>query len=139
MPDPIQQSSPGAERPAEARPLPSRHRLASLIVLALDMLLLLSLLYACTVTIGRFAQLFGDLKMELPILTHLVISIPRTAAGGVLLGIMAALMYKELRIADKTRTLIMNLVVFVVGACAGMFLVIVLFCPLLAIIDSLNK
>ena len=126
------------ENPQTPRP---RFRTASLIVLTLDILGLLGLLYGFTVITHKFRHIFAELLegRSLPALTQLVLSIPVTASAVFFMGAMAALIYKELSVANKTATLLVNCAVFVLNLLLFMVLVLALFGPLVVIIGSLQK
>jgi len=92
----------------ESRTVPGRYQVASLIMLMLDVLGLLGLLYGTTVVAAKFRQIFADLleSRPLPVLTRLVLSIPASVALLFFVGSMAALIYKEVRMGNKSRALV---------------------------------
>jgi len=122
-------------------PPPVRHRVASMVFLVLDVIGLLCLLDCFTIVTGKFRLIFDDLLegRNLPVLTQLILSIPRTVSFLFFVGAIAALIYKESRITDKPRTLVMNIVVFVVGIILFMVLAVGLFQPLIGIVGGVGK
>ena len=123
-----------------ARPLPARHRTASVIVLTLDVIAMLSLLVCFTLIAHRFCHIFDDLLegRALPELTRLVLAIPNTVSVLCFVGAIAALIYKESRIANKTRTLVMNIAVFVAAVFVFIFFAFAMFMPLESFIGILE-
>ena len=111
-----------------------------MVFLVLDMIGLLWLLYCFTYVTGKFRMIFDDLLegKGLPALTQLVLSIPRTMSVLFFVGAIAALIYKESRITNKTRTLVMNIVVLIAGIVLFMVLVVGLFMPLIGIGGGLH-
>ena len=97
---------------------PLRHRAASLAVLVLDVAGLLLLTFCTTFGVPRFRLIFNDLLEGrcLPPLTNAFMSVPGAAYVLLFGGLIAALVFKELYVANKTRTLAVNVVVFVAAA-----------------------
>jgi hypothetical protein len=111
-----------------------RHRTASLVVLGVDVIGLLFLLYCTTVAETKFRQIYDELlaREPLPVLTALVLSVPQPVYVLVLMAVLAGLIYKESRITNRTRTLVLNLAVLVVGVALFMVFVVAMFLPLIA-------
>jgi len=97
---------------------PLRHRAASLAVLVLDVAGLLLLTFCTTFGVPRFRLIFDDLLEGrcLPPLTNAFLSVPGAAYVLLFGGLIAALVFKELYVANKTRTLAVNVVVLVAAA-----------------------
>ena len=101
---------------------------------------LVGLLCCTTVVASAFRQKFADLLegRSLPALTHVFLSIPGPVYVLCVVGAIVGLVWKESRISDKHRTLIMNVVAFItLGVLFGV-LVVALFMPLINIV-SLQK
>ena len=126
---------------AESRIASGRYQAASLIVLTLNVLGLLGLLYGTTVVAARFRQVFAALLegRPLPFLTRLVLSIPAGVALPFFIGVMAALIYKDVRMVNKTQALVINAAALAGIVILSVLLVIALFAPLTVIITSLSK
>ncbi len=125
----------------ESRTVPGRYQVASLIMLMLDVLGLLGLLYGTTVVAAKFRQIFADLleSRPLPALARLVLSIPARVALPFFVGAMASLIYKEVRMGNKSRALVINAATLTAIVIMSVLLVLALFGPLTVIITSLSK
>ena len=125
----------------QSQTTPARHQTASWIVLTLDVIGLTFLLYCLIYVEDKFRQIFADLLegRSLPVLTHAVLSIPRTVSLLFFIGAVTALIYKETHIPNRTRTLVMNIVVFVVAVFCFMVFAIAMFIPLVDIVASLKE
>ena len=99
------------------------------------------MLYCATIVAGKFRQIFDDLLegRALPALTRTVLSVPPIVSILFSLGAIAALFYKEVRIGNKTHTLVINTTVFAIAVFLFLVLVIALFQPLTVIITSMSK
>ena len=125
----------------EAKTIRPRHKMASLIILVLDAIGLVGLLYCTTVVASKFRQIFDDLLegRNLPVLTHVLLSIPGPVYVLCIVGAIAGLVWKEQRISDKRQTLIMNIVALITVIVLFVVLVIALFNPLSIILETLQK
>ena len=118
-----------------------RHRTASLNVFGLDVIGLLGLLYCTTVVVTKFRRIFDEFMggQPLPALTSLVLSIPRPVCAVFLVAALVALIYKEVRITNKTHTLLLNLATLVVIVFLLAVFVDAMFTPLIVDIDRLRN
>ena len=100
----------------ESQTIHPRHRTASLIVLILAVIGLLCLLYGTTVVAATFRHIFEEFLegRRLPTLTHVLLSITGPLYALCIGGAIAGLIWKESRITDNTRTLVMNIEALVV-------------------------
>ena len=125
----------------ESRTVPGRYQVASLIMLMLDVLGLLGLLYGTTVVAAKFRQIFADLleSRPLPALARLVLSIPARVALPFFVGAMASLIYKEVRMGNKSRALVINAATLTAIVIMSVLLVLALFGPLTVNRSGLSK
>lgn len=125
----------------ESRTARPRNQTASLIMLIVDVIGLGGLLYCTTVVVSKFRQIF-DVLLEgksLPTLTQILLSIPAPIYILCMVAAIAGLVWKELRIKDKSQTLLVNMVALIAVAVLFVLLVLALFCPLIITIGSLNQ
>ena len=118
---------------------PLRHHTASVAMLVLDVAGLLWLTFCTTFGVARFHRIFDDL-MEgrgLPAMTNFFLSVPRFAYVVLFVGLIATLLYKELHVANKTRTLIVNIAVLVASALFCMAFVVAMVTPMFSIIGTI--
>ena len=108
---------------------PLRHRAASLAVLVLDVAGLLLLTFCATFGVSRFRLIFDDLLegRRLPPLTNAFLSVPGAAYVLLFGGLIAALVIKELYVANKTRTLAANVAVLAAAALFFMAFIVAMF------------
>lgn len=127
--------SSGEDVTEESPNISRRHRINSLFLLTVDVVGLLFLLYCTTIVVTRFRLIFDDLLQGngLPALTHLILSIPRSLYVIFFVGVIAALIYKELRISNKTRSLVINLLAFAAAVFLYIVLVVAFFLPMISI------
>ena len=125
----------------EPQTIPQRHRTASRILLALDVIGLLVLLYCTAIVAAKFRQIFNDLLegQTLPALTQCVLALPKTVSIVALVAAIGGLIYKEFRINNNTRKMIINATVFAAIVILFMVFVVAMFAPLTVIITSLKK
>lgn len=116
----------------QSPPIPNRHRTASCVLLILDVIGLLLLLFFTTIVASQFEHVFSDLVgwNPLPVLTQVVLSIPRTVAIIVSGGTIGALIYKELWSSNKTRNLIINVTVLAAIVTLLVIFIFAMFLPL---------
>ena len=116
----------------QSPPIPNRHRTASCVLLILDVIGLLLLLFFTTIVASQFEHVFSDLVgwNPLPVLTQVVLSIPRTVAIIVFGGTIGALIYKELWSSNKTRNLIINVTVLAAIVTLLVIFIFAMFLPL---------
>ena len=127
---------------AEVSRTPScRYRVASLVVLTLDVVGLLLFLGCATIIAGKFRRIFTDLLegAPLPALTQLVLSIPAAVYLVACAGAIAALIYKEVRIGSRRMTLIINAAALAVVSVVFVVLIVALFKPLIGTINALDS
>jgi len=124
-----------------SKTIPPRHQIASLVVLILDVIGLAALLFCATVIVPKFREIFADLLegQSLPTLTQVLLSIPGPICFLCILATIAGLVWKELRVNDKSQTLIINLVALITVIVLFVIWVIALFGPLITIFASLQK
>ena len=106
------------DSPCASTRSPIRHRVASVAVLVLDVAGLLLIAFCTTFGVPRFRLIFDDLLEGrcLPPLTKAFMSVPGAAYVLLFGGLIVALILKELYDANKTRTLAVNVVVFLAAA-----------------------
>lgn len=116
----------------QSPPIPNRHRTASCVLLILDVIGLLLLLFFTTIVASQFEHAFSDLVgwNPLPVLTQVVLSIPRTVAIIVFGGTIGALIYKELWSSNTTRNLIINVTVLAAIVILLVIFIFAMFLPL---------
>lgn len=119
---------------------PHPHRAASRILLALDVIGLVLLLYSITSIAAKFRQIFNDIleDQKLPALTQSVLSLPRTGATVIVAGAIAALIYKEVRIANNARNVMINATAFGAIVIAFVLFVVAVFTPLSGVITRIS-
>lgn len=118
-----------------------RHQTASLVVLMLDIIGLAIFLCCATVIASKFREIYAELLegRSLPALTQVLLSIPEPIYFLCIVATIAGLVWKELRVNDKSQTLIINVVALITVVVLFVILVIALFSPLIIIIASLQK
>ena len=105
--------------------------IASVVVLAIDVV---GLLIIGGVTLSakvKFAKMFADMNGELPTLTQFLFSIPSAAYAGIFLSLILALILKEIFIRANTANLMINLAVGLAGIAYLTVYVVALFLPLI--------
>ena len=119
----------------------TRHRTASLIMLSLDVVALLVLLFCFTIGVNKFRLIFDDLceGRSLPALTRFFLSIPTAVSVVVLMGAIVGLVYKESQVTNKTKTLVINNVLFAAAVIVFLVLCIAMFLPLESFIGELGE
>lgn len=128
-----------AGMPDQANPRTAASSGASLLVLVIAVGLLVLAAGAAIVLPARFAPIFADFGVELPVLTRLVLSVPGYVQGAVLVAIASALVAKELLLRDNTTKLVVNLAGLLVALVFAAALVVGLFVPLTTLIDPLTQ
>jgi type II secretory pathway component PulF len=104
---------------------------ASLAVLGLD-LIVLALVALVTVVVGpRFAQVYADMGMALPIITALLLRVSRGGYLAVLILLLMGLVAKEAALQNKKATLIINVAAGAVGILFTMLYVMAVYMPLM--------
>jgi len=116
-----------------------RHRAASAAVLVLDVAGLLLLTFCTTFGVVRFRFIFDDLLegRRLPPLTNAFLAVPGAAYVVLFGGLIAALVFKELYVANKTRTLAVNVIVFIAAALFFMAFIIAMFMAMCPIVGTI--
>lgn len=113
-------------------------RIASLVVLVLDILGLLCLLFVTTVGATRFREIFADLQVPLPVMTAAVLSVPWFAYALLIGAAIAGLIAKERSVADRRQTRNINLIAMGVIVLCLMLFVFAMFSPLGVIISTME-
>ena len=128
------------DSPCASNRSPLRHRAASLAVFVLDVAGLLLITFCTTSGVPRFRLIFDDLLegRRLPLLTNAFMSVPGAAYVLLFSGLIIALIIKELYVANKTRTLIVNVAVFVAVALFFMVFVVAMFMPMVVTIGTID-
>jgi hypothetical protein len=126
--------------PCALNRLPLRHRASSVAVLVLDVAGLLLITFCTTYGVPRFRLIFDDLLegRALPPLTNAFLSVPGAAYVLLFGGLIAALVLKELYVASKTRTLAVNVAVFVAAAFFFMVFIVAMFMPMVVTIGIID-
>jgi hypothetical protein len=113
--------------------------IASLVVLILDVIGVFVLTTATLYISARFQVIFKELNIQLPQITQLLLSIPSTVYLIIFLGVILALILKEIAIKSKPLTFAINMAALVIGIAYCVLYVTALFLPLIQIIQSLEK
>lgn len=112
---------------------------ASLVVLILDVIGVFVLTTITLYTSARFEVIFKELNVPLPQITQFFLSIPATVYLIIFLGVILALILKEIAIKSKPLAFAANMVALVIGLAYCVLYVTALFLPLMQIIQSLEK
>ena len=113
--------------------------IASLVVLIIDVIGVIALATITLYTSSRFLAIFKELKVQLPQITQLFLSIPATAYLIIFSGVILALILKEIAIKSKPLTFAINMAALVIGVAYCFLYVTALFLPLIQIIQSAGK
>ena len=107
--------------------------IASIVVLAIDVVGLLALGGFTLSVRGKFAEMFAEMRpeAELPALTQFLLSIPTAAYAGIFLSLILILILKEIFIRARTANLVINLAAGLGGIAYLFIYVIAFFLPLI--------
>jgi len=103
----------------------------STLVLVMNVGGLLVLGAVCVAAIPAFCKMYAELGMGLPVVTQIVISIPRAGYAAIYILLLAALVAKEFIIRDRGITLMINNIAGLAGVVWLLALVYALFRPLI--------
>jgi hypothetical protein len=117
------------------------HQTASLVVVILDVIGLLGLLYCATIVAAKFRLIFADLLegQQLPALTRIILSVPALVYALCMAGAIAGLIWKEVRLSDKSQTLLINIGALIAIIVLFVVLVAALFSPLVVMIGTMQN
>ena len=113
-------------------------RTASLVVLVLDVIGLLCLLFVTTFVATRFQVIFADLQIALPMLTTVVLAVPRIVYAVLIGASIVGLVAKERSIADRRLTRNINLIALLAIVICLMVFVVAMFFPLETYITTID-
>ena len=104
----------------------------------MDLAGLLLLVFCTTFGAARFSRMFDDLLegRPLPPLTNAFLAVPGAVYVLLFNGLMVALVVKEFYVANRTRTLVVNVAVFLAVALFFMAFVVAMFMPMVVTIGT---
>lgn len=113
------------------------YRIASLVIMVVDMVILvIALIFAPVVVGSKFRAVFAHQNQTLPLPTAALLAIPPSAHVALFAVILGALVLKEIFLAGKKATLIINIVA---GLCGLAFFFVSILCLFLPMIKILQK
>jgi len=113
----------------------NRVRVASLIILSMDIAGVAFLLFLTTKVLGKFEQIYNDLfeAKALPALTAMLISVPKTMWAVLFVAVGILMILKEIYSTDRTQTLLLNILILIICIVCTVICIIAFFLPLIGL------